>query len=104
MSASGADVFLCNGASPPTRASRYRNASKLDYRTTSPGKNVELWLPKFVDQLLHVPPRVLDLLEMAAYIFNGDRLTKRGTIDSLEYHSWSRDLEFVIKVRDEAFW
>src|SRR5439155_5309679 len=29
---------------------------------------------------------------------------KRGTTDSLEYHRWSRSLEFVIKVREPDFW
>jgi hypothetical protein len=28
----------------------------------------------------------------------------RGNNDALEYHSWSRELNFIIKVRDIDFW
>ncbi len=52
--------LLCNGAefAVPRNAKRLR----LDYQG---GKqpNVRIELPKFVDQLLHIPARLLDLLE-----------------------------------------
>jgi hypothetical protein len=82
-------VFLCNGAEPPSRAARYRTAKPLEYRTgqTTP-KNVEIGLNKLVDRVLHLPDRVLDLLEIAGYVFAADRLTDRGDIAAMEYHSW----------------
>jgi 7-cyano-7-deazaguanine synthase in queuosine biosynthesis len=69
-----------------------------------PGQNVTVGLPAFVMDLLHIPPRVLDLLEIAAYMFASDRLTSRGRNDLIEYSSWSRTFRFRIRVRDAAFW
>ena len=98
-------VFLCNGASPPTRAKRYRQAATLEYRDgTTIARNVEICLPRFIAQVAHLDDRLLDLLEIAGYVFAGDRLTTRGRTDSLEYHSWSRTIEYVIRVRDISFW
>lgn len=61
-------------------------------------------MPSFVDQLTHVPARLLDLLELAAYVYCADRWTDRGRKDAVEYHGWSRAFHFHIKVRDHAFW
>lgn len=93
--------FLCNGAdfAVPTGAKRLR----LDYRS-SQQPNVRIELPSFVDQLLHVPTRLLDLLEIAAYIYCADRWSHRGAKAAVEYHSWSRHFTFHIKVRDFDFW
>jgi len=58
----------------------------------------------FVDQLTHVPARLLDLLEIAAYVYCADRWTDRGSREAVEYHGWGREFRFHIKVRDFAFW
>jgi hypothetical protein len=63
-----------------------------------------LSLPALVDNLLHVDDRVLDLIEIAAYVFIADRLTPRGRTDSVVYESWARSFEFHIRVRDFNFW
>jgi 7-cyano-7-deazaguanine synthase in queuosine biosynthesis len=57
-----------------------------------------------VQDLLHIPPRTLDLLELAAYIYTADRHTRRGSRDAVEFHAWSRRFRFRIKVRDVEFW
>jgi hypothetical protein len=53
-----------------------------------------------------LPPRLIDFLEIAAYVFTADCATDRGdkwtNDDSTE--PWGRDLAFVIPVRDAAFW
>lgn len=95
--------FLCNGA--PRSCFRKKAGQPppqiLDYRTDN---RVRLALPDFVRTVFHIPARLLDLLEIAAYVFAADRLVDRGNIDAVEFSSWSRDFEFAIKVRDAAFW
>jgi len=93
--------LLCNGADyeVPTGAKGLR----LDYRSSN-DPNVRIELPAFVDQLLHVPERLLDLLEIAAYIYCADRWSYRGAKAAVEYQAWSRHFVFHIKVRDFAFW
>ena len=66
--------------------------------------NVRLGLPDFVRSVYYLPPRCRDLLEIAAYVFTGDRLTPRGSSKAVEYQSWSRSPRFIIKVRDYEFW
>jgi len=93
--------LLCNGA----RFEVPRNAKslRLDYRPDEQ-PNVRIELPSFVEQLLHIPPRLLDLLEIAAYVYCADRWSYRGTKSAVEYQAWSRDFVFHIKVRDFKFW
>ena len=93
--------LLCNGAdfliAPDAKALR------LDYRLGN-RPNVRIELPKFVERLLHIPRRLLDLLEIAAYIYCADRWSHRGGKSAVEYQSWSRDFFFHVKVRDFDFW
>ena len=96
-------LFLCNGASLPLGTDD-ATATTLDYRTTAGGANVRLGLPDFVRSVYHLPDRCLDLLEIAAYVFAGDRLTLRGSKNSVEYHSWARNFHYVVRVRDYTFW
>jgi 7-cyano-7-deazaguanine synthase in queuosine biosynthesis len=77
---------------------------RLDYRPGVPNRNVRLGLQSFVMNVLHIPERTLDLLELAAYIYAADRHTKRGDRDAVEFHSWSRRFRFRMKVRDLNFW
>jgi 7-cyano-7-deazaguanine synthase in queuosine biosynthesis len=81
-----------------------RGAHRLTYLSDHKGQRVTIGLPAFVQDLLHLPPRMLDLLEIAAYVFSADRLTSRGPKDSVEYHAWSRTIAMGIKVRDARFW
>lgn len=98
---------LCNRAY--SRSSKgndaKQNVLKLEYlRGKGNTRNVNLDLPNFIRRILYLPDRVLDLLEIAAYVFAADRLVKRGTRDSVEYHNWSRSFHFIIRVRDYPFW
>lgn len=67
-------------------------------------QNVHITLPDFVRKIFHLPNCILDLLEIAAYVFAADRLVSRGARNLVEYHSWSRSFVFVIPVRDHDFW
>lgn len=90
----------CSGAG----VAGLENPLVLDYRPNSKRRNVRLDLPRFVQDLYHIPERTLDLLEVAAYIYAADRFIRRGAKDAVEYQAWSRRFEFRIRVRDEAFW
>lgn len=104
MSESPPHLFLCNGASMPKRCVRDVHTEVLEYEQSKRGCNVKLLLPRFVGLVFHVPDRILDLLEIAAYVFAADRLTLRGKPDAVEYHAWVRDMRFAIRVRDQKFW
>jgi len=96
-------VVFCNRA--PRRTIRRRASDPeplvLDYRDDN---RVRLRLPDFVRSVGTIPARVLDLLELAGYLFAVDRLTPRGQPDALLYDSWSRRFHIVMKVRDTEFW
>lgn len=97
-------AFLCNDATPP-KGRRVSSYSQLNYRCVgSPQPVVRLGLPDFVQSINYLPERCLDLLEIAAYVFAADRLSPRGSREAVEYQSWARNLEFVVKVRDYQFW
>lgn len=94
-------VLANNAKAPPNTPSPLI----LDYRTDeSCTRQIKLNLPQFVKNLFHLPERILDLLEIAAYVFGADRCIKRGRINAVEYHSWSRKINIIIKVRDYDFW
>jgi hypothetical protein len=77
----------------------------LDYRPECfCTRRVKLNLPNFVLSVLHLPDRVLDLLELSAYIFAADRWVSRGPIDQVEYNRWSRPIHLFMRVRDFDFW
>ena len=94
-------IFLCNNAELDDSKSG-KSIEHLNYLEGATS-NVKLLLPDFVRGVLHLPPQLLDLLEIASYVYNADRMTRRGPRYAVEYHSWSRTLEFVIRVRDEVF-
>ena len=97
-------TFLCNGASLPDNLAE-ATWNVLDYRTSGGDKpNVRIGLPDFVRSVYYLPPRCLDLMEIAAYVFAGDRLISRGNRVAAEYQSWARNLHYVLRVRDYDFW
>lgn len=92
--------FSCNGASDK----ELTDPRPLEYRLEYPTRNVNIGLAPFVKNVLHIPPRTLDLLELAAYTYAADRLVTRGRRSAVEYHSWSRRIHLRTKVRDLDFW
>jgi len=79
---------------------------RLEYEKQPDGfePNVKISLLPFIRNVNHLPARVRDLLEIAAYVFNADRSFYRGKRDAVEFHGWGRNLHFHIKVRDYEFW
>lgn len=67
--------------------------------------NVTIKLPDIARVLSRtVPKRMVDLLEVAAYVYTADSATRRGTDWRGPEEPWARDLKFVIPVRDVEFW
>ena len=100
--------MLCNGATAKAIPVRFRSNAKrevLAYQALDPKTpNLDISLPRFVSSVYHLPDRVLDLLELAAYVFCTDRWIGRGAKDAVEYEAWGRTIHYVIKVRDYDFW
>ncbi len=77
----------------------------LEYRDgVAIPRNLNIHLPKFVGDLNYLPPRMLDLLEIVSYVYGADRHTYRGSKNDVEYHQWSREYHFAVRVRDYNFW
>ena len=99
-------LFLCSGVDvppdDPIRQNRY--SIELSHYGNSPNVNVRL---EDVAKVLqkHLTPRLVDLLEIAAYVYAADCSTSReGWTKSTVTENWERDFTFVIPVRDHAFW
>ena len=93
-------IFLCNNAELGSKSGK--SVKRLNY--LGEARRINLLLRDFVRGVYYLPPKLLDLLEIASYVYCADRMTSRGPRNAVEYHSWSRTLEFVIRVRDESFW
>jgi len=107
MSDQRTNIILCSGASLPTklRKAPKHHIHKFHCDPARKEHNVNIELPHLIKQVnCHFPPRIKDLLEIAGYIYAADRMTKRGNPSQVEYHSWSREFQFFIKVRDHKFW
>lgn len=104
MKSSSPQILLCNGADLPKQWAQF-DCRTLEYREFTGGiQSIKLALLDFVRDVFHLPDRILDLLEIATYVFCADRLISRGNKADVESHSWSRSFYFAIKVRDFAFW
>jgi len=66
--------------------------------------NITIGYAKFVKDADELPHRILDLLQIAAYVFCGDRMAHRGSRDSVNNEAWARSFEFHIPVLDFEFW
>lgn len=100
-------LCLCSGAklteADPRRAGR--EVVELDSVGDNPSVHIRLEdvAKVFLEAL---KPRLIDLLEVAAYVFCADCATRRGTewTDDNTTEPWGRDFHFVIPVRDPVFW
>ena len=95
-------LVLCGGSSAP--GSRAENMLRLDL--TGPGRNVELRLHDISKRMLtNLPDLVIDLLELAAYVYSADWATSRGGEVSRGMGAeWRRRFRFVIPVRRPELW
>jgi 7-cyano-7-deazaguanine synthase in queuosine biosynthesis len=66
--------------------------------------NVLFGYEKFVKAPDEIPKRVLDLLQIASYVFCADRMANRGSRESVTNSGWARTFNFKIPVHDLPFW
>lgn len=108
MSDASPITVLCNGAKSPGRDLDSALAGATLHLNYLQGIGdqplVHIGLPNFVRDVYHLPDRVLDLLEIAAYVYCADRLVRRGAKQAVEYQAWARSFHFFIRVRDYQFW
>jgi len=76
----------------------------LNHDINGVNANVTIGYEKFVSDPETLPSRILDLLQIAAFVFCADRLINRGKRDSIDNTSWARSFEFNIPVMDIDFW
>jgi 7-cyano-7-deazaguanine synthase in queuosine biosynthesis len=97
-------LILCSGTPDPARPQdETRFVTRLDALGNDP--NVTIKLPDITRILGRaIPDRMVDLLEIASYVFTADAATRRGSEWKGAEEPWGRDLRFVIPVRDLAFW
>lgn len=98
-------LVLCGGLERPRRASNSLLELDIDVNAP-PKKRVWLRLETLTRRLVGNPAAALcDALEIAAYIFIADRMTRRGS-DQLPKMGadWRRSLRFRIPVRCHELW
>jgi hypothetical protein len=96
-------VILCGGLPPPASA-RGGQAVALDLR--QPDGNVTLKVQDISGRMTaNMPPVLVDLLEVAAYVYSADQAVTRGGPTSQDYGAgWRRRFEFHIPVRLPDLW
>lgn len=100
-------LFLCGGATIPNSDKRRDGHHVKDLSTFGKDANVNFRVEDLCKAFgTTLNDRLADLLDIAAYVYAGDCNTKRGTsgVDCYGQKTWSRDLRFVIPVKDLAFW
>ena len=100
-------LLLCSGATVSDSDSLRSERVVLDLDSIGNRANVNLRLQDVAHILRkNLSPRLIDLLEIASYVFSADTATRRGTewTNDSTMEAWERDFIFVIPVRDETFW
>lgn len=100
-------LFLCSGARLSERDPLADGRKTILLDSIGPHPNVNIRLENVAKVFnKHISPRLVDLLEIASYVFTGDCGTSRGEqwTDDQTTEPWDRDLSFVIPVRDVQFW
>jgi hypothetical protein len=93
-------LVLCGGAKGPGRGSPLRLA------LSGPSQNIILELDDISKKMVtRVPDLLVDLIEIAAYVYCADRATSRGGPAQVGMGTdWRRSFRFVIPVRNSDHW
>jgi 7-cyano-7-deazaguanine synthase in queuosine biosynthesis len=100
-------LFLCSGAKVAPDDPLLVDRRVVPLNSIGKGANVNIRLENVARVFgRHLHRRLVDLLEIAAYVFSADCSTSRGTqwIEENTREPWSRDFAFVLPVRDLGFW
>lgn len=92
--------FGCGGAGAPRGRGRAVELAVCPDGSLRPGCNVRLGIEAVRRGLLtECPPEMLDLLEVATYVYAADQAASRGRPEDLGVN-WRREMRFRIPVRD----
>lgn len=82
------------------------HADAIAMNVHGPGKNVNLRVDYITRTMVgNVPDLLIDLLEVAAYVYCADQRLKRGSLQLTNFgESWRRSLRFSIPVRLPEVW
>jgi len=100
-------LVLCSGAELPQDSPLRSSRRVIELDTLNPGSNTHLLLENVTDAFAqHLPGRLIDLLELATYVYTADCEASRelAWMDDKSTEPWSRDFHFVMPVRDLDFW
>jgi len=100
-------VFVCGGAAGPRSKQPDAALKVIALDTEGATQNVNVRIDDVAKVFSkHLSPRLLDFLEIAAYVYAADASTRRdgAWTDDYTTESWGRDFRFIIPVRDTAFW
>jgi 7-cyano-7-deazaguanine synthase in queuosine biosynthesis len=97
-------LVLCGGVEGPKVLGR--TTVRLDLDLHEPLANVKLSISDIARKLLvNIPDRLVDLLEIATYVYAADgAISRGGKTDSEMGARWRRSLRFKIPVREPALW
>ena len=96
-------LFVCGGADIPDRSDDV-SIHRLDIQGRD--RNIDLKVEALSKSLMdNIPDSVMDLLEVAVYVYCADQEVSRG-VDRLSHmgKSWYRRMEFIIPVRNPGLW
>lgn len=98
------NIVLCGGAKH--RGKPYANAKVINLDTSSADANVHLKIPDITRRMAsNLPPLLIDLLEVAAYVYCADQMVERGGKKAVDFgERWRRDFHFHVPVRELAIW
>jgi hypothetical protein len=100
-------LFLCSGATVRDDDAIREGRRIIELDSIGSQANVNIRFENVAKVLQHhLSPRLMDLLEIAAYVYTADCSTQRGSqwTDEDSTEPWGRDFSFVIPVRDPEFW
>ena len=100
-------LFICSGAQVASDDPLASDRQLVELDSVGSGANVNIRFENVAKVFhKHLSSRLVDLLEIASYVFSADCATGRGTewTDESSTEPWSRDFAFVIPVRDPIFW
>lgn len=100
-------LVLCNSSARPELESNYEPSQIIRLSSHGNDANVNIRLEDVARVFQkHLSDRLVDLIEIASFVYSTDCATSRGSgfTNSKSTESWHRDFEIVVPVRDLAFW
>jgi hypothetical protein len=95
-------VVRCDRATVPVAWQGLR-CEELRCRGARPNLNLHIESPS-TKLLGALPPRAVDLVHIASYVYGADQLVSRGGIRDVYGDSWERDFRLCVPVSDPQFW